>query len=38
MRPADSSMTMLVLAWLWAGIPFACGVAVTIQNALKLFK
>jgi hypothetical protein len=37
MRPADSSTTMLVLAWLWVGIPLAWGVAVTIQNALKLF-
>jgi hypothetical protein len=29
---------MLVLAWLWVGIPLAWGVAVTIQNALKLFE
>ncbi len=29
---------MLVLAWLWVGIPLAWGIAVTIQNALKLFE
>ena len=28
---------MLVLAWLWVGIPLAWGIAVTIGNALKLF-
>jgi hypothetical protein len=38
MRPSNSSTTMLVLAWLWVGIPLAWGVAVTIQNALKLFE
>lgn len=38
MRPQDSSTTMLVLAWLWVGIPLAWGIAVTIQNALKLFE
>ncbi len=38
MRPADSGNTMLVLAWLWVGVPLAWGIAVTIQNALKLFQ
>lgn len=28
---------LLVLAWLWVGLPLAWGVALTIQNALKLF-
>ncbi|MGC2406681.1 MAG: hypothetical protein WA431_09790 [Candidatus Cybelea sp.] len=38
MRPADSSATFLVLAWLWVGIPLAWGIAVTIENAAKLFS
>jgi hypothetical protein len=37
MGPGDSNTTMLVLAWLWVGIPLAWGIAVTIVNALKLF-
>ena len=38
MGPADSQTTFLVLAWLWVGIPLVWGVALTIQNALKLFQ
>jgi hypothetical protein len=38
MRPEDSNTTMLVLAWLWVGLPLAWGVAVTIDNATKLFQ
>lgn len=38
MRPADSGTTFLVLAWLWVGIPLAWGIAVTIENAAKLFS
>ena len=38
MRPTDSNTTSLVLAWLWVGIPLAWGIAVTIQNAVKLFR
>lgn len=38
MRPQDSSTTMLVLAWLWVGIPLAWGISVTISNAAKLFQ
>jgi hypothetical protein len=38
MRPADSNTTMLVLAWLWVGVPLAWGIAVTIENATKLFQ
>ncbi|HTX58029.1 MAG TPA: hypothetical protein VMH02_00030 [Verrucomicrobiae bacterium] len=29
---------LLVLAWLWVGIPLLWGVAVTIGNAVKLFE
>lgn len=29
---------LLVLAWLWVGIPLAWGVADTIKNATKLFS
>ena len=29
---------MLVLAWLWVGIPLALGVLDTLNNAAKLFK
>ena len=29
---------MLVLAWLWVGIPLALGVLDTLNNASKLFK
>ena len=38
MRPEDSNTTMLVLAWLWVGVPLAWGIAVTIDNAAKLFQ
>jgi hypothetical protein len=38
MRPADSNTTFLVIAWLWVGIPLAWGVAITIQNAVNLFR
>jgi hypothetical protein len=37
MRPTDSSTTFLVLAWLWVGVPLLWGIAVTIENATKLF-
>lgn len=29
---------MLILAWLWVGIPLAWGVILTLQNAAKLFQ
>jgi hypothetical protein len=29
---------LLILAWLWVGIPLAWGVADTIHNATKLFS
>ena len=38
MRPEDSNTTMLVLAWLWVGVPLAWGIAITIDNAAKLFQ
>jgi hypothetical protein len=38
MRPSDSGTVFLVLAWLWVGIPLAWGIAITVQNALKLFS
>jgi hypothetical protein len=38
MRPEDSNTTMLVLAWLWVGVPLAWGIAITINNAAKLFQ
>ncbi len=37
-RPSDRGTTFLVLAWLWLAIPLTWGVAVTLQNALKLFQ
>ncbi len=36
--PSNSNTTFLVLAWLWVGIPLAWGVAVTLNNAMKLFQ
>jgi hypothetical protein len=38
LQPSSGSATFLVLAWLWVGIPLVWGIAVTLQNALKLFK
>lgn len=38
MRRSDGNATFLVLAWLWVGIPLAWGIAVTIDNAMKLFQ
>jgi hypothetical protein len=38
MRPKDSNTTMLILAWLWVGLPLAWGIAITIENAAKLFQ
>jgi hypothetical protein len=38
MRPEDSNTIMLVVAWLWVGLPLAWGIAVTIDNATKLFQ
>ncbi len=38
MRPSDSNTTFLVVAWLWVGIPLIWGVAVTLNNAMKLFQ
>jgi len=35
---ASGNAMMLLLAWLWVGIPLAWGVADTINNATKLFK
>ena len=29
---------LLIVAWLWVGIPLAWGVIVTLQNAVKLFQ
>jgi hypothetical protein len=29
---------LLLVAWLWVGIPLALGVADTLNNATKLFK
>jgi hypothetical protein len=38
LQPSSSNATFLVLAWLWVGIPLVWGIAVTLQNALKLFS
>jgi hypothetical protein len=38
MGAEDSNTTMLVVAWLWVGLPLAWGIAVTIDNATKLFQ
>jgi hypothetical protein len=38
MRSEDSNTTMLVLAWLWVGVPLVWGIAITIENATKLFQ
>ena len=36
---ADSSQRLLlIVAWLWAGIPLAWGVYNTIQKSLPLFR
>ncbi len=37
-KAASSNGIMLVLAWLWVGIPLALGVLDTLNNASKLFK
>jgi len=34
---SDQNTMLLVLAWLFVGIPLAWGVADTIRNATKLF-
>jgi hypothetical protein len=39
MQQQTKSYTLeLVLAWLWVGIPLAWGVALTLKNAVNLFK
>jgi hypothetical protein len=30
--------TLMVVAWLWVGIPFAYGVYELILNVIKIFK
>lgn len=35
---ASDNTVMLVVAWLWVGIPLALGVLDTLNNASKLFK
>jgi len=35
---ASSNGMMLLIAWLWVGIPLALGVLDTLSNAAKLFK
>ena len=32
------NMPLLIVAWLWVGIPLGWGVIVTLQNAVKLFQ
>ena len=35
----DPTITVkLILAWAWVGIPLACGVWLTLNNAIKLFQ
>ncbi len=36
--PSTSNSVLLLLAWLWVGIPLAWGVIVTLINAAALFK
>jgi hypothetical protein len=36
--PEAGTSIKLFLAWIWVGIPLACGVIVTLQNAVKLFQ
>ena len=34
----QSSPALLILAWLFAGIPLAWGVILTLDNAMLLFR
>lgn len=38
MQQTKSYTFELVLAWLWVGIPLVWGVALTLRNAVNLFK
>jgi hypothetical protein len=35
---AGNQTVLLLLAWLWVGLPLAWGVVDTLNNAVKLFK
>ncbi len=35
--PATASIPLLVISWLWVGIPLAWGVWQTIRQSLALF-
>lgn len=37
-NPSSSSPLLLVIAWLWAGVPLAWGITQTLQKALALFQ
>lgn len=37
-EPSSPSKLLLVIAWLWAGVPLAWGITQTLQKALALFQ
>jgi hypothetical protein len=37
-KPGGGILVLLVVSWLWVGIPLAWGVSKTIGNSLPLFS
>lgn len=36
-RPSDSNQVLLIVTWLWVGLPFLYGVYKLVTTASKLF-
>ncbi|HEX3314407.1 MAG TPA: hypothetical protein VHR72_05910 [Gemmataceae bacterium] len=37
-KPAGGMLVLLIVSWLWVGIPLAWGVSKTVGNSLALFR